>query len=303
MRTTRGTLTSPEVSDNASYNSETMDHVSMANITVSKKTDDNFTPHWLQKRAFTQPVKPVIGPQLGVRKPSTGLAGPFKSPTRPLNRRSTLGPYDLTYDLTPEHLRNSSTSKEKPEVLDDFELRSAFNDMGLKRTSTQNDSAQYEEVSKDSLLEPFRTNADVDYPRTADRVPSVQPNVNYQDKLWTQIDVLDDVKKMAEEAMEMKTFFTPEHEASLQALNRSQLELLASVKKMEKKMVSGSNKKRAWFDFDIDLDKSLDLKDLYDGGLFETIKESVEESRAKLEDVARAMRNEEETEDSSNGEK
>ncbi|KAK6460053.1 hypothetical protein DFJ63DRAFT_315928 [Scheffersomyces coipomensis] len=65
--------------------------------------------------------------------------------------------------------------------------------------------------------------------RTIDRIPSARPSVTYSDKLWTQIDVLDDVKAMAEEVRQKGSFFNSKFEEELNNLKSSQNNLLKTM--------------------------------------------------------------------------
>ncbi|ODV94578.1 hypothetical protein PACTADRAFT_3464 [Pachysolen tannophilus NRRL Y-2460] len=74
--------------------------------------------------------------------------------------------------------------------------------------------------------------------RPVDQISTVKPVVNYQDKLWTQIDILDDVKQMSLEVSKNGSFFDSNHSESLRNLKNSQLKLLANMIKAEKLMDS-----------------------------------------------------------------
>ncbi|KAK6205029.1 uncharacterized protein RJT21DRAFT_12613 [Scheffersomyces amazonensis] len=65
--------------------------------------------------------------------------------------------------------------------------------------------------------------------RTIDRIPSAKPSVTYSDKLWTQIDVLDDVKTMAEQVRLKGSFFNDKFEGELNKLKESQNKLLTTM--------------------------------------------------------------------------
>lgn len=62
--------------------------------------------------------------------------------------------------------------------------------------------------------------------RTLDRFPSAKPSVTYLDKLWTQIDVLDDVKNMSNQIRERGSFFNEEFSEQLNRLKQLQEKLI-----------------------------------------------------------------------------
>lgn len=62
--------------------------------------------------------------------------------------------------------------------------------------------------------------------RTVDKILSSKPSVTYMDKLWTQIDVLDDVKRMSEEVKRNRSFFNDRFDAELEKLKLLQNKLL-----------------------------------------------------------------------------
>ncbi|OBA20902.1 hypothetical protein METBIDRAFT_41139 [Metschnikowia bicuspidata var. bicuspidata NRRL YB-4993] len=64
---------------------------------------------------------------------------------------------------------------------------------------------------------------------TVDRLPIARASVAALDKLWTQIDVLDDVKAMAEEVDRTGGFFTDDFSISLAQLKSSQSRLLEVI--------------------------------------------------------------------------
>jgi hypothetical protein len=62
--------------------------------------------------------------------------------------------------------------------------------------------------------------------RTLDYIPSAKPSVSYLDKLWTQIDVLDDVRKMASDVREKGSFFNEKFNSELEAMKTLQDRLI-----------------------------------------------------------------------------
>ncbi|ODV80002.1 uncharacterized protein CANTADRAFT_49404 [Suhomyces tanzawaensis NRRL Y-17324] len=65
--------------------------------------------------------------------------------------------------------------------------------------------------------------------RTVDKIPSARPSVSYLDKLWTQIDVLDDVKTMSGEVRSKGSFFNDKFDAELKRLKQLQNRLLETL--------------------------------------------------------------------------
>lgn len=64
---------------------------------------------------------------------------------------------------------------------------------------------------------------------TIDKIPATKPTVTYLDKLWTQIDVLDDVKNMANEVRTKGSFFNDKFNQELDKLKALQEKLLSTM--------------------------------------------------------------------------
>ncbi|RCK59458.1 hypothetical protein Cantr_07454 [Candida viswanathii] len=64
---------------------------------------------------------------------------------------------------------------------------------------------------------------------TIDKIPATKPTVTYLDKLWTQIDVLDDVKNMANEVRAKGSFFNDKFNMELDKLKALQEKLLSTM--------------------------------------------------------------------------
>ncbi|CAH2350334.1 hypothetical protein CLIB1423_01S07756 [[Candida] railenensis] len=62
--------------------------------------------------------------------------------------------------------------------------------------------------------------------RSTDRISSTKPSITHADKLWTQIDVLDDVKTMSNQVKLRGSFFNEAFNAELASLKESQNKLL-----------------------------------------------------------------------------
>ncbi|GMM37214.1 hypothetical protein DASC09_045390 [Saccharomycopsis crataegensis] len=319
-----------ELSISGSSSIHDYDPHNTSQISVSKSTkDDNYLASVSQKRAFSQPM--ITGSsqpasRFNFRKTSADFAGYGSSgPKAGIPRRSTaIG--SGRYDISPQISKSSSTNvfRDKSYTFDEgaelgpaFESYAAgdnlddskrgssasnrdsfyfrdYSDLGIATGSALKNSKNNNNNNNNSNNNSNINNAyDTEYPRQVDKIPSVQPTVNYQDKLWTQIDVLDDVKKMSNEAIENNSFFTPQYENNLKDLKKTQMNLLTSVKKLEKKLDSSFDQKKVWFEFDIDLDRLKELKYLYNKDYFENVQSSIEDVRKKLDDVSRLMKTEE----------
>lgn len=64
---------------------------------------------------------------------------------------------------------------------------------------------------------------------TVDQLSAARASVNMSDKLWTQIDVLDDVRAMAQEVERSGSFFNDEFSARLMELKETQSGLMEKV--------------------------------------------------------------------------
>lgn len=84
-----------------------------------------------------------------------------------------------------------------------------------------------------SNFEEARLTTDSASINTMDQISTARPAVTMLDKLWTQIDVLDDVRSMAQEVQEKGSFLGAEFNARLQAMKEAQLKLLELMKKQE----------------------------------------------------------------------
>lgn len=123
--------------------------------------------------------------------------------------------------------------------------------------------------------------------RLNDKIPSSRPNVDYQDKLWTQIDVLDDVKRMSEQvSMDNDSFFNAEHSKAINELRLSQVELLTTIKNSEKLVDQNFDHSEIWDSKDIE-----DVRDkLYNKEYFDSIASSVDKVRDRLDNVGKSMK-------------
>lgn len=65
--------------------------------------------------------------------------------------------------------------------------------------------------------------------KSVDNIPTVKPEVTRMDKLWTDIDVLDDVRNMSEEVKNRSSFFTKEFDEKLNEMKEIQSRLCEVV--------------------------------------------------------------------------
>lgn len=83
------------------------------------------------------------------------------------------------------------------------------------------------ESSKDGL-------PNTELPETA-HIPSVRPVIDTHDRLWAQVDVLDEIGQHANEAQAKESFFTDEHAEALNHLRHAQMELAQLMEAGSKK--------------------------------------------------------------------
>ncbi|KAK6459021.1 uncharacterized protein RJT20DRAFT_132174 [Scheffersomyces xylosifermentans] len=119
-----------------------------------------------------------------------------------------------TSNLTPQFLSNTKTN------------RSGSSGLRLSRTNTNNTDL-YTNTNTNPNSNTFGN--DTPSLRTIDKIPSTRPSVSYSDKLWTQIDVLDDVKKMANQVRQKGSFFNEKFNEELAKLKESQNKLLDTM--------------------------------------------------------------------------
>ena len=79
----------------------------------------------------------------------------------------------------------------------------------------------------------YLANLDNQSIQSIDQVPSAKPSVTYLDKLWTQIDVLDDVKRMAEDSKMKNTLFNDKYLEQLAKLKELQDQLLQTMSALQ----------------------------------------------------------------------
>ncbi|KAH3678283.1 hypothetical protein WICMUC_001607 [Wickerhamomyces mucosus] len=131
--------------------------------------------------------------------------------------------------------------------------------------------------------------------RLNDKVPSSKPTVDYQDKLWTQIDILDDVKRMSEQARrEYEEELENEeiddvhrnHLKALKQLKQSQLRLLDTMKSSKAVVDSNMDHHEIWECADIE---SLREK-LFNRDYFQEVADSLKAVDIALDDVGTGLK-------------
>lgn len=148
--------------------------------------------------------------------------------------------------------------------------------------------------------------------RTMDRLPSAKPSVSHLDKLWTQIDVLDDVKHMSDEVKLKGSFFSESFSQQLDRLKELQgklVEVMArqrldrTPKELERNVQHSSHPKSS-FPLEGDPKLQIDMLDDFftenaDSSRYEAerkqdfdeISSYVDHVKDALDDVAATMRN------------
>jgi hypothetical protein len=143
----------------------------------------------------------------------------------------------------------------------------------LVNTTTTNDESVYnghEPVQLDTLV---------------DRMPKARHTVDYQDMLWTQIDILDDVRQMSESTREKGSFFSKEHKEAVEQLKASQSQLLEQLK-LSGKAMDNDTHRVLWESENIDEVRNR----LYDREYFKKVSSSLDGVREGLERVGETMR-------------
>ncbi|CAK9437302.1 uncharacterized protein LODBEIA_P16800 [Lodderomyces beijingensis] len=113
-------------------------------------------------------------------------------------------------NLTPQFFLNPNYPKSK-------QGSSSASNFRLSRTNTNTTDAYAGGVQDAQSIQ------------TIDRIPSAKPSVTYSDRLWTQIDVLDDVKRMAEEVRVKGSFFDEKFTREMEKLKISQQKLMETM--------------------------------------------------------------------------
>lgn len=122
---------------------------------------------------------------------------------------------------------------------------------------------------------------------------SIKPAVTYQDKLWTQIDILDDVKELALQvgsATGSSTFMgNPEFNKALGVLSQAQKRLLDTMTKNVDTVLTKPDDTMVWESLDIEAVKRTLFSYSTNAEHQEDIKASVEAIRESLTEVNRSI--------------
>ncbi|CAI5755827.1 unnamed protein product [Candida verbasci] len=118
---------------------------------------------------------------------------------------------------------SSNMSNLFPQYLPSKSHRSTSSYGGISGYKLSRSNTNYTESSY------LPNNEDQQSIKTIDKIPSAKPSVTYSDKLWTQIDVLDDVKNMAMEVREKGSFFNEKFDNELNKLKLQQEKLLQTM--------------------------------------------------------------------------
>ncbi|CAH6722656.1 hypothetical protein CLIB1444_10S03378 [[Candida] jaroonii] len=134
--------------------------------------------------------------------------------------------------------------------------------------------------------------------RTLDQIPSVKPSITYSDKLWTQIDVLDDVKTMSQQVKEKGSFFNDQFNEDLNKLKQSQEKLIEVM--ADDNFVTNDNFKRQKERYKTDEYKkdkfhSKNDNSVYKKKNFDEINNYVNNVKDNLDKVGESMKNFEDT--------
>ncbi|KAG7192720.1 uncharacterized protein KQ657_001503 [Scheffersomyces spartinae] len=140
---------------------------------------------------------------------------------------------------------------------------------------------------------------------TLDRIRTAKPNATYADNLWTQIDVLDDVKHMSDEVRSKGTFFNDKFTEELAQLKKTQNRLIETMIAENDKGIdlTGSSRPAGVpATGDINADSGDNIEDFFNGNLreqqellhrrhnFDGIKRFVDDVEDHLASVGKAMR-------------
>ncbi|ODV74832.1 uncharacterized protein CYBJADRAFT_63147 [Cyberlindnera jadinii NRRL Y-1542] len=143
-------------------------------------------------------------------------------------------------------------------------------------------------TNEESIMNRTQTSDDNTTPpnRLVDKVPRARHTVDYQDMLWTQIDILDDVRKMSTETREQGGFFSREHSVAMSSLRDSQSALLKELKLSDAAMDKSDVHRSLWDSESLDEVKGK----LYNREQFDKVRESLGGVKLGLEGVSGTMR-------------
>lgn len=117
-----------------------------------------------------------------------------------------------------------------------------------------------------------------------DRIPSMRPTIDNQDKLWTQIDVLDDVRQMEKDISQRGSFFDSDHTNCIEKLKNSQLKLLSQMRTLEQTM-DDEDYQGVWHHESGDENEEGKKSDLLNGEHFQQVGDCIKALKDDLEEV------------------
>lgn len=117
------------------------------------------------------------------------------------------------------------------------------------------------------------------------KIASVKPVVDKHDRLWSEIDVLDDAAAMAQQTRRDRSFFGPAHAEALDNLRNAQIQLAQVMAETTHKHDT-SEYRALWENDDIE---SL-RRNLFDKKHFECMEEHVQNTLDKLNEVSKCMK-------------
>lgn len=209
-------------------------------------------------------------PALAVtRNSSSDIENPFQP------RRTSTFDSSNNFPLRPPATPQGTESHVYP-----YTTRTGTNEVSLYQTVTdysQWDDQQQHDETKDAAPVPNRLN---------DHVPRAKPPVDYQDMLWTQIDILDDVRRMAQQTSTDGSFFSAEHARAVAELRGSQTALLNDLKSCEKVLDSTDDHKVIWDSKDIESVRER----LYNREYFDKVRTGLENVKRSLGEVTESMK-------------
>lgn len=115
-------------------------------------------------------------------------------------------------------------------------------------------------------------------------IPSVKPVVDQHDRMWAELDVLDEVEMAAHETEANKSFFGESHAKVLAELQQSQLELVKCISLADKR-VEKDRYESLWEQNDNSL-----RNNLFNQQHFDSIYKHVSKTIDKLDNVAEKMK-------------
>lgn len=115
-------------------------------------------------------------------------------------------------------------------------------------------------------------------------IPSVKPVVDQHDRMWAELDVLDEVEMAAEETRANKSFFGESHAKVLEQLQKSQLDLIKCISVADKR-VEKDRYQSLWEQNDDSL-----RNNLFNQQHFDNVYKHISTTIEKLDSVAENMK-------------